>query len=363
MIFAGGIVVGPIFDRYGPRWLLLIGSALQIYGFVMTSISTQYWQIFLCQAICSAVGASCVYYACAGALTTWFLKKRSTAFGIAATGSSVGGVVLPILVFHLIPRLGFPWAMRIIGFVICTFLIVINLTVKSRIKHTSKPFRTAAYVTPFREPCFCLLALSLSLFVFGLFIPMNFLVVQAQSKGMSRTLSEYLIPILNAARYVLLHTLVKTIKEMLILLCVFSTPGRVLPGILADKMGNFNIMSITMLCAGAVALGIWLPSSSGTSMIVFAAIFGFFSGAFIGLAPILIAQISKIHEIGIRSGAIFFIISIAALTGGPIAGALLDHDQGHFKSVQILAAATMLGASGMILVSRAFALGFTVTKV
>lgn len=205
MIFAGGIVVGPIFDRYGPRWLLLVGSALQVYGFMMTSISTQYYSIFLCQAICSAAGASCVYYSCAGSLTTWFLKRRSTAFGVAATGSSVGGVVLPILTFRLIPRVGFPWTMRIIGFVICAFLIIINTTVKSRIKHMPRPFRTAAYVTPFKEPCFCLLSLSLSLFVFGLFIPMNFIVLQAQSKGMSRRLSEYLIPILNAARYDLVH--------------------------------------------------------------------------------------------------------------------------------------------------------------
>lgn len=204
MIFAGGLIVGPIFDRYGPRWLLLVGSALHVYGFMMISISTQHYQIFLSQAICSAAGASCVYYAWAGSLTTWFLR-RSTAFGIAATGSSVGGVVLPILVFRLIPRLRFPWAMRIIGFVIFILLIVINLTVKSRIKHTPKPFRMAAYVTPFNEPCFCLLALSLTLFVFGLFIPFNFLVLQAQSEGMSRTLSEYLIPILNAARYVLVH--------------------------------------------------------------------------------------------------------------------------------------------------------------
>lgn len=128
-------------------------------------------------------------------------------------------------------------------------------------------------------------------------------------------------------------------------------------------MGNFNIIFITMFCAGAVAFGLWLPSSSNAAFIAFAVIFGIFSGAYVGLAPMLVAQTSKIQEIGIRNGALFFIISIAALTGGPIAGTLLDTKQGHFKSLQILAAATMLAAAGMILISRAFALGFTVTKV
>lgn len=92
--------------------------------------------------------------------------------------------------------------MRIIGFVILGLVIIINLTVKSRIKHTTKPFRIAAYVAPFKEPSFSLLALSMTMFVFGLFLPFNFLVLQAQSQGMSHTLSEYLVPILNAARYV-----------------------------------------------------------------------------------------------------------------------------------------------------------------
>lgn len=203
MMYAGGAIFGKLFDSYGPRWLLLIGSALHVYGFMMTSLSTKYYQIFLSQAICSAIGASCIYYACAGSITTWFLKKRSTAFGIAATGSSFGGVILPIMAVRLIPRVGFPWTMRIIGFMILGMVILINFTVKSRIKHTPKPIRVTEYIQPFKEPAFSLLALSMTMFVFGLFLPFNFLVLQAQSKGMSTTLSQYLIPILNAARYVL----------------------------------------------------------------------------------------------------------------------------------------------------------------
>ena len=193
-------MVGSIFDSYGPRWLLLIGSVLQVYGFMMTSISTEYYQIFLCQAICSAAGASCIYYASAGSITTWFLKRRSTAFGIAASGSSAGGVIFPIMVVRLIPKVGFPWAMRIIGFVILGLLIIVNVTVKSRIRHTPKRFRVAAYTVPFKEPSFALLTLSVTVFIFALYLPSTFLVLQAQSVGMSHTLSEYLIPILNAAR-------------------------------------------------------------------------------------------------------------------------------------------------------------------
>jgi MCP family monocarboxylic acid transporter-like MFS transporter 10 len=39
--------------------------------------------------------------------------RRGLAFGILASGSSVGGTVLPIAVRKLIPILGFKWAMRV----------------------------------------------------------------------------------------------------------------------------------------------------------------------------------------------------------------------------------------------------------
>lgn len=88
-----------------------------------------------------------------------------------------------------------------------------------------------------------------------------------------------------------------------------------------------------------------------------------FLRSIIALAPMLVAQISKIQQIGIRSGALFSAVSMAALTGSPLAGALLNTDQGRFRYLQIFAGTMMLAAAGIVLISRAFALGFTVTKV
>jgi hypothetical protein len=61
MLF-GGAFVGKIFDDYGPRSLLLGGTFLHVFGLMMTSISKKYYQILLSQAICSAIGASMVFY-------------------------------------------------------------------------------------------------------------------------------------------------------------------------------------------------------------------------------------------------------------------------------------------------------------
>ena len=61
MLF-GGTFVGRIFDSYGPRYLLIVGTFLHVFGLMMTSISKKYYQLLLSQAICSSIGASMVFY-------------------------------------------------------------------------------------------------------------------------------------------------------------------------------------------------------------------------------------------------------------------------------------------------------------
>lgn len=61
-MLAGGPFVGKVFDDYGPRYLLAGGACLHVLGLMMTSISKKYYQFLLSQAICSAIGASMVFY-------------------------------------------------------------------------------------------------------------------------------------------------------------------------------------------------------------------------------------------------------------------------------------------------------------
>lgn len=70
MLF-GGAFVGKIFDDYGVTVLLTVGTFLHVFGLMMVSISTEYYQIILSQAICSGLGASMCFYpafACVGAI-------------------------------------------------------------------------------------------------------------------------------------------------------------------------------------------------------------------------------------------------------------------------------------------------------
>lgn len=61
-MLAGGPLVGKVFDDYGPQYLLLAGTFFHVFGLMMTSLSKKYYQFLLSQAVCSAIGASCVFY-------------------------------------------------------------------------------------------------------------------------------------------------------------------------------------------------------------------------------------------------------------------------------------------------------------
>ena len=82
--------------------------------------------------------------------------------------------------------------------------------------------------------------------------------------------------------------------------------------------------------SGIIVLALWLPAKANTPLIMFAALYGLGSGAFVSLIPAVIAQISDIREIGLRIGTEFAVLSVAALVSNPIGGASITRDHGKF---------------------------------
>jgi MFS family permease len=136
------------------------------------------------------------------AVGSWFLKHRALAFGIMVSGSSLGGVVLPIMIQHLLPKIGFGWTIRVTAFLMLGLLVFGNLTLKSRLPPSKKPLKLKDFISPFKEIPFVLLVFAAFFVYLGGFLPFNFIITQARAQGMSNDLSGYLVPIVNAARLV-----------------------------------------------------------------------------------------------------------------------------------------------------------------
>ena len=85
--------------------------------------------------------------------------------------------------------------------------------------------------------------------------------------------------------------------------------GRLLPPALSDALGRFNVLVPCAACTGLAALLLWPFATRVGAVMLFAALYGFFSGAFNALIMPCIAQVSDIGEIGTRIGMLYSILA------------------------------------------------------
>ncbi|OJJ45250.1 hypothetical protein ASPZODRAFT_69526 [Penicilliopsis zonata CBS 506.65] len=339
-MFAMGPIIGKLYDNYGPHWLLGVGTLMHVFGLMMASISTKYYQLLLAQGVCSAIGVAAIFQPAINSVGTWFDKKRGAAYGILSTGSSIGGVLFPIMISRLIDELGFGWAMRIAAFMILALLIVANVTVRARLPPAPKKLSRQDLIEPFKEAEMLLTLLGFLLLTFGIFVPVNYLSISALQAGMSENLAQYLLSLLNAA----------------------SLFGRLFSGFASDRIGRFNILVAVCYLAGIVVLAVWIPATSNAATIVFSLLFGFASGAYVSLGPALMLQLGPIREIGYRTGLLFLVSSFGGLTTSPIAGAILQAQNGSYTGMKIFSGVLFLAGATGVLAARVHHTGFTLLK-
>lgn len=80
----------------------------------MTSLCHKLWQFILAQGFVIGLGSGALFLTAVAIKPTWFTSRKSLAIGIVASGSSVGGMVYPIVFRYLEPQVGLTWAVRTI---------------------------------------------------------------------------------------------------------------------------------------------------------------------------------------------------------------------------------------------------------
>lgn len=143
---------------------LIVGSFIQLIGIFMTSLCRSFWQLLLAQGLCTGLGSGMIFCPAVGLVTTYFTRKRALAIAIVTTGNSFGGGVYPVVVRQLLPKIGFPWTVRILGFLNMAFLLATIAFMRPRL-----PPRKAGPLIEwqaFREFPYVALVIGFS-FVFG----------------------------------------------------------------------------------------------------------------------------------------------------------------------------------------------------
>ncbi|EIW68513.1 hypothetical protein TREMEDRAFT_32024 [Tremella mesenterica DSM 1558] len=300
--FSMGAIAGPLYDKGYFYHLVITGSVIYIVGLFMTSLCKEFWQTVLAQGICVGLGIGLLFLPALSIISHYFHRRRALAIGIAVTGSSTGGICLPIMLNNLIASHGFRHAVQYTGYLIMGCLLFSIILMKPRIPPNPNAPPRPSPKQLFSSLPYTLLCAALFFISEGIFFPIFYLQVYAQLHGVSHTLVFYTLAILNAA----------------------SVFGRLTPNMLADSFGPLNLSFIMSVCSGII---IWAMFGAGTNggLIVVTILYGFFSGAYVSMmSPALISLAHNFGEIGMRMGMGMLVMSFAALSGTPITGALLD---------------------------------------
>ena len=323
-----GVVTGPLYDAGYFRALILTGSSLIAFGFMMTSLCSQYWQVLLAQAICIGLGQGCLFIPSVAIIPQHFTTKKAFATGLASSGSSLGGVIYPIVFSQLQPKIGFGWATRVLGFIsLATCLISISIM---RVREIPKQRRSVVEVAAFREAPYSVFCLAMFFGYAGAFGPIYYISSYAiDTHVMTARLAFYLLPILNAA----------------------SVPGRIITGFLANTMGPVNMLIPTALTTGIIAL-CWIGIHNTGGLIVYAILYGFLSGGFVSLPSVALTSLTPdLSRLGTRMGMCSVICSLGSLCGTPISGAILD-GTGGWVGVALFSGMTLLTTGVLFLFTR-----------
>lgn len=303
------------------KLFFVIGSTVQLLGIFMTSLSTKYWHLLLAQGICTGVGNGLVFVPSLSVLSTYFVKNRSLALGFAASGSSTGGLVFPAIAERLLPQVGFAWAVRVMGFVMMGTMLTCAIFLKPRLP----PRKTGPIVewSAFSEPTYLLIALCSFLFFWAVYFAFYYLGSFARDNlGASQATSINLLLTMNGV----------------------GVTGRVIPNYIADRVGPLNVF-IPSLLVTSILLYCWIAVQSIAGMWAFAVAYGSFGASIQGLFPAVVSSLTNDpKKAGVRLGMAFTIVSFAALSGEPLAGALIQKDRGKYLYGQIFGGSCMFAA-------------------
>ncbi|KAL1607182.1 hypothetical protein SLS59_002886 [Nothophoma quercina] len=301
-----GLFVGPLFDRYGPRWIALCGGILELIMIFLLAECKTFWQIMLCCGVLGGLAGALLTTTSLAAVAHWFKLRRGLAQGIAMMGSSGGGLIIPLMLRTTLPKYGYAWSLRILGFVFLFCFIVGNLLIKARLPPSAGAKKKAIIsLSIYADLRLSLFTVSIFSFEVVLFGTLGILPTYATlTTNFSPDTGFYLIAILNGV----------------------SCLGRILPGYAADKIGRFNTLAIMIVFTLVFMLVLWLPfgSTSLSALYAFSALFGFGTGSWMALTPACIGQLCRAEEYGRYYGSIYFIASLSTLVCIPISGELVE---------------------------------------
>ncbi|KAI0444483.1 major facilitator superfamily domain-containing protein [Xylaria telfairii] len=317
-----GLVTGPLTDRGYLRPVMISGHFLVVFGMLMLSSATKYYQVMLAQGFCVGIGAGAINIPAFALISAKFTTRRPLALGCASTGASIGGIIFPLMFRRLVPQLGFSWAVQSIALVNLAISIP-TLVILCRKPGVRSP-KAKMIIDPrgFCEPVFGTFVIALFFQFLAYYIPLFYLTTYAAVK---------------------LKTGVDFAFDLLAISNAASFFGRTLPYLLGTRVSPIQTL-IFWEAVGIVLLLSWTAVNSVPGMVVWTVAWGFLSGVLVTAPAASTAHPTlspSLDVIGARLGMSWSTAAVGVLIGAPIAGALADVAHADFVHAQVFAGIVM----------------------
>jgi len=116
---------GWLVDRYGPRWIVVIGGILCGISWVLNSRADSLGMLYFAAAL-AGIGAGAVYGTCIGSAVKWFPGRRGLAAGLTAAGFGMGSALTIIPIANMIKTQGFEQTFLTFGLIQGTVVVILG---------------------------------------------------------------------------------------------------------------------------------------------------------------------------------------------------------------------------------------------
>lgn len=309
-----GVFSGSLFDKFGSRRLLVIGTLFMCAGLFATAELTEVVHFILSFSILTAIGTSLAMAPLIGVLSHWFLKRRAFACSVATIGGLVGASIFVMMLQKLYAQIGFKWAMRILSFICLGCMLVSILLVKDgpaknvqveghslQEESTQRPvhktkFDISSFIDFhfFKDIRFVSLILAVFLSEIIAMTVLTYLASYALANGVSELKSYLLITIVN----------------------ISGIPARYITGVLADRYGRFNMMFFTSIFTAIFIFAMLLPAKGNLPLLyAFCVGYGCSSSAVLSLIAACLGQICSASSFGKYYGSLYFSLAFLTILG------------------------------------------------
>lgn len=336
MVFALMMVpAGRLQDRIGPRIVALVGGVLVGIGFFVASLAGSMPQHALPLLIggfgvLAGSGIGLGYAAASPPAIKWFPpQKKGLIVGIVVGGFGLASVYVAPLTEWLIKSYDVAFAFRALAFLFFATIVVFSLLLRNppaghvpAVKAGS-PSAVVADLSPsevLRTGSFYLVWLLFFVGGGAGLMVISFVKTYAKDAG---------IPI---AGFVFVA-----------LLAVGNASGRIISGVLSDKIGRTRTM-LVVFGVQAVTLVLFSSVSGSIAFALGSMVIGFCYGSCLSVFPSITADFYGLRNLGMNYGIVFTSWGVGALVMAPIAGAVKDATGSYSAAFYLAAGMLVLGA-------------------